>query len=236
MNRQNFHRRRFLVGTSMIGIQAAYLSQYMLSGVSVAGTMEDRIATPPQTEGPFYPKPKISDQEFYDADLTCKAEGGKKAEGEFVVVQGQIVDLDGNPLAGSVVEVWQACNSGRYNHPDDQNQAPIDPNFQYWARMTTDELGRYSFKTIQPGKYPGRTPHIHYKVEAKGWPDLVTQMYFENRTDDNRKDGIFKALSQEQQRAVTVAFEKSKDHDNLPLGNFVVTMGPKGNRRSTPPM
>ncbi len=231
MNNSHHDRRRFLLNAGIIGAQAT-----LLSGMASRVLADDRILTPAQTPGPFYPKPQISEQEFYDADLTRKSQDGPVAEGEIIVVQGKVVDLEGNPLADTVVEVWQACLSGRYNHPDDTNKAPIDPNFQYWARMTTDASGSYSFKTILPGKYPGRTAHIHYKVVPKQLPELVTQMYFESRMDDNRKDGVYKGISPEQQKAVTVELTKSKEHQNLPVGQFLITLGSAENKRATPPM
>ena len=231
MNKSHLGRRRFLMQAGMLSAQAS-----ILAGVASRVLGEDRILTPEQTAGPFYPKPAIGEQEFYDADLTRKGKDSPVAEGEIVVVQGKVVDLEGNPVVDSIVEVWQACLSGRYNHPDDTNTAPIDPNFQYWARMTTDASGSYSFKTILPGKYPGRTAHIHYKIQSKDLPELVTQMYFESRMDDNRKDGVYKGIRPEQQKAVTVAFQKSKEHENLPVGQFVITLGSATNKRSTPPM
>ncbi len=68
-----------------------------------------------------------------------------------------------------MIELWQACASGRYNHPRDTNRAALDTNFQYWAQVRTDSGGNFSVKTIKPGAYPAsptwiRPPHIHIKV------------------------------------------------------------------------
>lgn len=211
-------RRTFLRQGSLAGLGIAALSPGHLLAL-------DEPPTPPQTAGPFYPKPEIEKQPHFDADLTRLSDDSPVAEGEIQIVRGQVIGLDGNPISNAIVEVWQACLSGRYNHPDDKNSAPIDPNFQYWARMTTNEQGRYRFKTIQPGKYPGRTPHIHYRILAEGHPELVTQMYFENCMDMNRRDGVYKALNAEQQRLVTVAFQAERDEDGIPSGDFRIVLG-----------
>lgn len=220
-------RRRFLERVSMLGVG--------LGVYPVARVLGGEPPTAAQTMGPFYPKPAIEKQPYYDADLTRLGADSPVAEGEIHVIEGQIVGLDGEPLGESVVEVWQACLSGRYNHPDDKNGAALDPHFQYCARMVADAEGRYRFKTIQPGKYPGRTPHIHYRVLAQGRPELVTQMYFEQAMDMNRKDGVYKGLTAEQQAGVTVSFASRGDEEGL-VGSFRIVMGGREARGATPPM
>jgi len=93
-------------------------------------------------------------------DLTRKDEKSPLAQGEVIVVRGNVLDISSQPLEKVFVEVWQACHSGRYNHPDDLGESTLDPNFRYWVRMQTGPDGSFSFKTIQPGKYPGRTLRI----------------------------------------------------------------------------
>jgi protocatechuate 3,4-dioxygenase beta subunit len=136
--------------------------------------------TPPQTEGPFYP---VKPQDDKDWDLTQVKGRTQRAEGEEIVVMGRVTGLDCQPVAGTLVEIWQACASGKYNHPNDPNSAPLDPNFQYWGKSITDDQGYYFFKTILPGAYPAdtqwiRPPHIHYKVHKWGFNELTTQLYF----------------------------------------------------------
>jgi protocatechuate 3,4-dioxygenase beta subunit len=168
------------------------------------------------------------------------------ADGEQIVVQGLVLDMDDRPLDQVIVEVWQACASGRYNHPQDRNDRPADPNFQYWAKMLTGADGSFAFRTIHPGKYPGRTPHIHYRVIAPKRPELVTQMYFESQSEYNKKDGIYMELKPEQRQAVTVGFEPkaiapasdsaSKSELKLPTGLFRIVLGPTGDTKATRPM
>ena len=198
------------------------------------------------TKGPFYPIPDIDKQKYFDADLTRLGEKSPVADGEQIVVQGLVLDMDDRPLESVIVEVWQACASGRYNHPQDRNDRPADPNFQYWAKMLTGADGAFAFRTIHPGKYPGRTPHIHYRVIAPKRPELVTQMYFESQSEYNKKDGIYMELKPEQRQAVTVGFEPkaiapasdsaSKSELKLPTGLFRIVLGPTSDAKSTQPM
>lgn len=134
--------------------------------------------TPTQVTGPFYPLTKPADM---DADLTLVKGRSRRAAGQVVQVVGRVVNSAGDPVAGARIEIWQANTHGRYTHPSDSNPAPLDPNFEGYASLVTDEQGRYGFKTIKPGAYPAgggrRPPHIHFDVTGRK-DKLVTQMYF----------------------------------------------------------
>ncbi len=141
--------------------------------------------TPAQAEGPFYMntwdriRPAL-----HHNDLTWLNDPSKKAEGEVIFLTGQVTDLDCKPLDGAVVEIWQACRTGRYAHMADPSPAWLDPNFRYFGEFVTDENGMYSFKTIKPGPYPvgsnwTRPAHVHFKISAGLTTQmLTTQMYF----------------------------------------------------------
>lgn len=166
------------------------------------------LITPAQTEGPFYP---VKDQKDKDNDLTLVKGGIVRAKGDIVYIEGLVVDEKCVPVPKAVVEIWQACVSGRYNHPGDPNTAPLDPNFQYWGRAVTDGNGRYDFKTIIPGAYPAsetwmRPPHIHYKVHAFGFKELTTQLYFAGNPL-NDTDEILLALKKEERERVIIPLE-----------------------------
>jgi protocatechuate 3,4-dioxygenase, beta subunit len=143
--------------------------------------------TPEQILGPFYPL-KGLDQ---NADLTRVPGRSGRAEGQILNVMGRVLTLKGEPVRNAKVEIWQANAHGRYTHPSDTNPAPLDPNFEGSAVLTTDQDGRYRFKTIKPAGYPAgpnrmRPAHIHFQVSGRQ-DRLVTQMYFEgdpyNETD-----------------------------------------------------
>jgi protocatechuate 3,4-dioxygenase beta subunit len=96
---------------------------------------------------------------------------------------GRVLNLKEDPVRNATVEIWQANSHGRYTHPSDHNPAPLDPNFEGSAILTTDHDGRYRFKTIKPAAYPAgpdrmRPAHIHFQVSGRQ-DRLVTQMYFE---------------------------------------------------------
>ena len=107
-----------------------------------------------------------------------------RAEGQVINVTGHVLNLAGQPVRDAKVEVWQANSHGRYTHPSDDNPAPLDPNFEGSAILTTDSEGRYRFKTIKPAAYPAgpnrmRPAHIHFQVSGRQ-DKIVTQMYFED--------------------------------------------------------
>jgi protocatechuate 3,4-dioxygenase, beta subunit len=119
-----------------------------------------------------------------DCDLTRQHDG--EPQGERIVVSGRLLDEDARPIAGALVELWQANAAGRYRHGRDTHPAPIDPNFTGAGRTVTETDGRYRFTTIKPGAYPWRNhdnawrpAHIHFSVFGSNFRErLVTQMYF----------------------------------------------------------
>jgi protocatechuate 3,4-dioxygenase beta subunit len=119
-----------------------------------------------------------------DADLTLQHTG--EPLGERIIVHGRVLDGDGRPLAGSLVEVWQANAAGRYRHDRDRHPAPLDPNFSGAGRCLADAEGHFRFVTVKPGAYPWknhdnawRPAHIHFSVFGRTFVQrLVTQMYF----------------------------------------------------------
>ncbi|MGJ8617886.1 MAG: protocatechuate 3,4-dioxygenase subunit beta [Sulfitobacter sp.] len=123
-----------------------------------------------------------------DADLLHNfAAQGQSAIGPRIIVHGRVQDQFGHPVAGALLEVWQANAGGRYRHAKEGYIAPLDPNFGGCGRVITDDQGRYEFRTIAPGPYPWpngpndwRPAHIHFSVFGAGFAQrLITQMYFE---------------------------------------------------------
>lgn len=119
-----------------------------------------------------------------DADLTLGHAG--EPIGERITIEGRVTDTRGRPVAGQLVEIWQANSAGRYIHQRDQHPAPLDPNFTGAGRCLTDTDGRYRFLTIKPGPYPWRNhlnawrpAHVHFSLFGTQFTQrLVTQMYF----------------------------------------------------------
>jgi protocatechuate 3,4-dioxygenase beta subunit len=119
-----------------------------------------------------------------DHDLTRQHEG--EPLGERIVVSGRVLDEDGRPVSGALLEIWQSNAAGRYHHQVDQHPAPLDPNFTGAGRCLTDAEGNYRFVTVKPGSYPWgnhenawRPAHIHFSIFGRAFLQrLVTQMYF----------------------------------------------------------
>jgi protocatechuate 3,4-dioxygenase beta subunit len=119
-----------------------------------------------------------------DADLT--AHGDDEPLGERIIVHGRVVDEDGRPVPGALIEIWQANAAGRYRHEVDGHPAPLDPNFAGAGRVLAGADGAYRFLTVKPGAYPWlnhpnawRPAHVHFSIFGRAFTQrLVTQMYF----------------------------------------------------------
>jgi protocatechuate 3,4-dioxygenase beta subunit len=130
--------------------------------------------------------PVFGEDAIGEADNDLTAQHGGQPLGERIVVSGRVLDEDGRPIRGALVEVWQANAAGRYRHEVDQHPAPLDPNFSGAGRVLTDAEGRYRFVTVKPGAYSWgnhenawRPAHIHFSVFGRSFTQrLVTQMYF----------------------------------------------------------
>ena len=147
-----------------------------------------------------------------DADLVVNAGTGSPALGQRIVVAGRVVEEDGRPVPNTLVEVWQCNAAGRYPHPSDTHDAPLDPNFLGAGRTLTDAQGRYRFVTIRPGAYPWRNnydawrpAHIHFSLLGPCLlTRLVTQMYFPGDPLLER-DAIFMSLPSQRARRLLVS-------------------------------
>ncbi|HEV8413263.1 MAG TPA: protocatechuate 3,4-dioxygenase subunit beta [Bryobacteraceae bacterium] len=136
-------------------------------------------------------------------DLSRSAADAPKATGQLIQVSGRITDEDGLPLAGAVVEIWQANSAGKYIHDMDRHNAPIDPNFTGEGRLVTDAEGQFQFFSIKPGAYPvlesgwwWRPPHIHFSILGRSWMDrFVTQIFFPGEPL-NETDLLLNAVSE----------------------------------------
>ncbi len=186
---------------------------------------EDLTKTPKQTEGPFYPDKLPLDT---DNDLILINDKLTPAVGEITHLTGKILDAKGNPLKGAVVEIWQCDGNGVYLHTGDsgEKQKQQDKNFQGFGRFLTGKSGEYYFRTIKPVTYPGRTPHIHFKVKQGKKELLVTQMYVAGHAG-NEKDGIWRSVTDKKAReSITVEFAKMKESKLGELtANFDIVLG-----------
>ena len=208
-------RRRVLAASLAAGSLAAVRSTPALAAL--------RIATPGQTSGPFYPATKPLDQ---DSNLMVVRGAKGRALGTPLHLMGRVIDRAGRPQPGAVVEIWQANAHGRYHHPRDPRNVPLDPNFQGYGRDRADADGAYRFLTIVPPPYPAsatwtRPAHIHFAVHGPGFERLVTQMYFAGDPHLAR-DSILNAIADPAARASVVVTLAPPSPDLQPAAQVAV--------------
>jgi protocatechuate 3,4-dioxygenase beta subunit len=143
-------------------------------------TNETRLLprTSDQILGPFYPLGEPAK----GGDLTLVPGRPRRAQGQVIRLTGRVLDRAGLPVRRGKLQIWQANAFGRYAHPNDDNPAPLDPGFEGFAVVETDDDGHYNLRTIKPGAYPTgptsiRPSHIHFEVFGKR-ERLITQLYF----------------------------------------------------------
>jgi protocatechuate 3,4-dioxygenase beta subunit len=168
---------------TVAGSQPDYLHAPYKSSVLRAPTLATVFVpqTLSETTGPTFLASDIPPGAF---DLT--RQHGAPPIGERIVIQGRVLEENGQPVPNTLIEIWQANAAGRYLHKLDQHKAPLDPNFTGEGYALTDELGQYRFMTIRPGAYPWgnhhnawRPAHIHFSIFGPAFATrLVTQMYF----------------------------------------------------------
>lgn len=193
--------RRKILELGVAGLGALFTSKVLAADLA--------SCTPPnqpQPEGPFYPTKNRKDK---DNNLVKVGRLGGAVKGEKILFIGTVKDQNCQPVSNALVEIWQACESGRYDHPGDADDArPLDPNFQYWGLCHTDSAGSYLFYTIVPGNYPAasdwiRPSHIHMHVDRLGFSELTTQAYFAGNPH-NSDDKILASLPADEQKRCTM--------------------------------
>ncbi len=176
---------------------------------SARGAFADELTrTPRQTEGPFYPDKLPLDT---DNDLLVVNDAITLAVGEVTHLTGRVLDAKGDPVRNTLVEIWQADSGGAYLHSGTDNRDKSDRNFQGFGRFLTGSTGEYYFRTIKPVPYPGRTPHIHFKLRRGGKELLTTQCYIKDHPG-NKRDGVLRAVRDPKAlRALMVDFVPMKE-------------------------
>jgi protocatechuate 3,4-dioxygenase, alpha subunit len=179
--------------------------------------------TPSQTAGPYVHIGLIPQQAGFDIFATnfTNVLVAPDTTGERIRIEGRIFDGMGAPARDILVELWQANAAGRYNHPADRQDKPLDPTFRGWGRTGTDfQTGLFTFETIKPGPVAGRhghkpmAPHVNLWLAARGINiGLSTRMYFSDETEANASDPVLNIIEQPVRRETLMARREERGGD-----------------------
>jgi protocatechuate 3,4-dioxygenase beta subunit len=172
-----------------------------LAAVPLAGPIANAFAqaregtpTPAQTLGPFYPRSPSQRPADIDPDLIVVNGTQVVTKGTPIYLTGRVLTRAGQPVERALVEIWQCDANAIYHHPDGGDESHRDPAFQGYGQTRTDEAGAFHFRTIKPVPYPGRTAHIHVRVQSEGKGSLATQLYLPDEAG-NEGDVIYRRLN-----------------------------------------
>jgi protocatechuate 3,4-dioxygenase beta subunit len=206
--------RRRLLAAGTLGLSGLAMAPAVVAGL---------LRTPPQSRGPFYPLQLPLDS---DNDLVTVANRPALARGVITDLTGQVRNERGRAVAGARVEIWQCDAYGRYHHPWDRRDVPLDENFQGYGGFTTGADGGYRFRTIRPVPYPGRAPHIHFAITTPGAEPLITQMYVAG-AKENARDGLLNRIRDPKQRQrLIVDFVPAPGGSGTLLARFDIVLAP----------
>jgi protocatechuate 3,4-dioxygenase alpha subunit len=161
-------------------------------------------ATSSQTVGPYF---RIGLRWLNHDNLV-----GEGVSGERVTIQGRVFDGDGAPVRDSILEIWQANSHGKYDHPEDTQDKPLEPGFKGYGRVPVNDEGMFRFATIKPGPVPGphgkdQAPHLVVSVFMRGvLRRMVTRIYF---PDDPQNPSDFILNLVEPSRRATLIAKKT---------------------------
>ena len=178
----------------------------VLPGVSLG----ELIRTPWQGEGPFYPDRIPEDT---DNDLVKNGHSTIEAGGKILNLMGSLVNHDSKPIKGMTAEIWQTDMNGVYLHTGSFGSKMRDDQFQGFGRSITDQNGHFSFRTIIPAKYPGRTPHIHLKLWDQKENVLTTQLYLHGHSL-NKEDFLFNRMTKAEQKMNSMKLLPAQTEDS----------------------
>ncbi len=176
--------------------------------------------TASQTAGPYVHiglAPAYAGFDIFEKNFS-NVVAGPNTKGERIKIEGRVFDGTGTPVRDVLLESWQANSEGKYNHPEDTQQKPLEDDFRGWGRICSDfESGVYTIETVKPGPVPGRNgktqaPHISLWIVARGINiGLQTRLYFSDETEANSKDGVLNLIEQESRRKTLIAERSERD-------------------------
>jgi len=170
------------------------------------------IQSPSQTVGPYFAQGLLREGDPVFTNVLVS----ENTEGERIRIEGGVFDAEGRPIEDAMLEIWQANRHGRYNHPLDEQDKPLDPEFMGHGRVSTNINGNYRFETLKPGAVPGpdnktQAPHINVIVFARGMlSHAFTRIYFEDEAA-NQNDPVLMSIEDEAHRNTLIATRQEAD-------------------------
>jgi protocatechuate 3,4-dioxygenase, alpha subunit len=147
---------------------------------------------------------------------------GPNAQGERITIEGRVIDGSGTPVRDVLIELWQANGAGRYNHPADRQDKPLDAAFRGFGRACSDfKTGVWAFETIKPGPVAGRggrtmAPHVNLWLVARGINlGLNTRMYFSDEADANAADPVLNLIEWEVRRQTLIGQRETRERKTV---------------------
>lgn len=147
-------------------------------------------------------------------NITFPDIAGDASKGRKIVISGRVLDGEGKPVPDALLEFWQANADGKYAHPEDSQDKPLDGKFLGFGRVPTDKDGKFSFATVKPGAVPGpgntmQAPHIVVCVFMRGMlRHLYTRIYFADEAG-NATDPILGLIEDPARRNTLMAEDKA---------------------------
>jgi protocatechuate 3,4-dioxygenase alpha subunit len=172
------------------------------------------MLTPEGTIGPFYPG--VFAEAVMPADLSVVAPIlAHRPHGQAIRIAGSVTDANNQAVPSLIIEVWQANASGRYRHPLDRSDRPLDPQFDGFARIRTSDEGVYQLNTIKPGPHAVgangvRAPHLRLTIFASGIDRLQTQIFFADEPL-NEADPVLNCIAEPDRRQRLIATSVSSN-------------------------
>lgn len=156
-------------------------------------------ATVSQTVGPYL---HIGLNSLSCSDLTVHA---PELAGQRIVIEGRVLDGQGEPVSDGMLEIWQANPAGRYRHAEDTRDLPLVPGFNGFGRVATADDGSFRFVTVKPGPVPDgeggvQAPHIAVSVFMRGLlKHVCTRLYFPDEAAANAADSVLAQVPAQRQ-------------------------------------
>jgi protocatechuate 3,4-dioxygenase beta subunit len=145
-------------------------AETVLSPTPACDDGDEDEATISQTEGPYFTPNSPERRSLIESGVV----------GTSLVITGSVLTRSCRPIANALLDFWQADGNGEYDNA----------GYRLRGHQFTGTDGAFELETVVPGLYPGRTRHIHVKVQAPSQRILTTQLYFPGESR-NASDGIF---------------------------------------------